>query len=216
VGQLRGAYQKMRHYERMRRKEFYYRQAKKHGYRSRAAYKLKQLHRRYDLFKRGWTVLDVGAAPGGWSQIAAQYVAPHGKVYAVDIEVLEPIPNVISIKGDITSEETKERLKVLIDEPIDIVICDISPDVTGNWSTDHARQIYLAEQALKFSLSDILKQGGRFVCKLFQGDLFERYISNLKQLFMAVHLYKPRASRKKSAEIYVVAKGLKQGPLKRK
>jgi 23S rRNA (uridine2552-2'-O)-methyltransferase len=203
------------HRTRKHRREFYYREAKKEGYRSRAAFKLKQIHKKFNIFKYGDLVLDVGAAPGGWSQIAAQYIGGQGRVYALDLEYLEPIENVLSIQGDITEQKTQERLQKIIGKPVDIVICDISPNVSGNWSTDHARQIYLAEHTLRLAISGVLKQGGKFVCKLFMGDLHETYIENLKKLFTVVYLFKPKASRKSSAEIYAIAKGLKKGPLQK-
>ena len=206
----------MSHRERMRKKEFYYREARRVGYRSRASYKLIQIHQKFNIFKVGNIVLDIGAAPGGWSQIASKYVQPAGKVYALDLEYMEPLDYVTVIQGDITEEETKERLKTLIGVPVDVVICDISPKVSGNWSTDHARQIYLSEEALKLSISGILKQGGKFICKLFQGDLFDQFHENLKKLFTVVYLFKPKASRKASAEIYAICKGLKKGPIKLK
>lgn len=206
----------MSHRERQRRREFYYREAQRVGYRSRASFKLKQINDKFDIFKNGDIVLDLGAAPGGWSQIASNLVIPGGRVYALDLEYIEPMDGVYTIQGDITDSDTWERLKTIIGEPVDIVICDLSPKVSGNWSTDHARQIYLSEQALRLSVSGILKRGGKFVCKLFQGDLFDAYMDNLKKLFQVVYLYKPKASRKASAEIYAIAKGLKQGPMKQK
>ncbi|MHA1220480.1 MAG: SAM-dependent methyltransferase, partial [Candidatus Heimdallarchaeota archaeon] len=125
---------------RRRKREFYYREAVREGYRSRASYKLIQLQEKFTIFKSGNLVLDVGAAPGGWSQIASDFIKPNGIVYAVDLEYIEPLENVITIRGDITTNETKNRLKALIPAPLDVVICDISPKVSGNWSTDHARQ----------------------------------------------------------------------------
>jgi len=200
--------------QKKRRREFYYREAIREGYRSRASYKLIQIQEKFNIFKSGNLVLDVGAAPGGWSQVASNYIKPNGRVYAVDLEYIEPIDNVIAIRGDISEEETKDRIRALIAAPVDVVICDISPKISGNWSTDHARQIYLAEETLRLSISDILKQGGKFVCKLFMGDLYEAYLSNVKILFHVVYTYKPKASRKGSAEVYVIAKGLKKGPIK--
>ena len=206
----------MDHRERQRKREFYYREAQREGYRSRASYKLIQIEEKFTVFKKGDIVLDLGAAPGGWSQIAANYVAPRGRVYAIDLEYIEPIDYVITIQGDITDPELIERLQTIIGEPVDMVISDLSPKVSGNWSTDHARQIYLSESALRLSIQGILKQGGKFICKLFQGDLFEDFVANLKKLFTVVYLYKPKASRKASAEIYAVCKGLKKGPIKKK
>jgi len=202
------------HRDRQRRREHYYREAIKAGYRSRASYKLKQINKKFEVFKVGNIVLDIGASPGGWSQVASELVRPSGKVYALDIEYMEPLDNVFIIQGDITDKDTQVRLKTIIGVPLDVVICDISMKVSGNWSTDHARQIYLSEEALRLSATGLLKQGGKFVCKLFQGDLFEAFMENVKKLFTVVYLYKPKASRKQSAEIYVVAKGLKKGPIK--
>ncbi len=200
----------------MRRREFYYREAQRIGYRSRATFKLKQIQEKFTVFKIGDIVLDVGAAPGGWSQIATEFVGIPGRVYAVDLDFIEPIDFVISIQGDITDRKTHERLKTLIGEPVDIIISDLSPKVTGNWSTDQARQIFLSEQALRLAVSGLLKQGGKFVSKVFQGDLYEQFLAIVKQLFTVVYLYKPKASRKGSAEIYVIAKGLKKGPRKKR
>ena len=202
------------HRERKRRREFYYREAQRVGYRSRASFKLIQIQEKFEVFKEGVIAVDLGAAPGGWSQVAAKYVGARGRVYAVDLEYIEPIENVISIQGDLTEQKTHERLKTLIGDPVDIIISDLSPKVSGNWSTDHARQIYLSEQSLRLAINDVLKQGGKFVCKLFQGDLFDAFMANLKKLFTVVYLFKPKASRKQSAEIYVIAKGLKKGPIK--
>ncbi|NHJ87116.1 MAG: RlmE family RNA methyltransferase [Asgard group archaeon] len=203
----------MSHRRDTRKKEYYYKEAKKAGYRSRASYKLIQIQKKFNIFKAGDNVIDIGAAPGGWSQIASEFIKP-GRVYAVDLEYIEPLDGVLAIQGDITDPKTLERVKTLVNDPVDTVICDISPKVSGNWSTDHARQIYLSELALKFTISGILKQGGKFVCKLFQGDLIEDYISNLKKLFTVVYLFKPKASRSRSAEVYTISKGLKKGPIK--
>ncbi len=200
----------------MRRREFYYREAQRIGYRSRATFKLKQIQEKFTVFKIGDIVLDVGAAPGGWSQIATEFVGIPGRVFAVDLDYIEPIDFVISIQGDITDKKTHERLMTLIGEPVDIIISDLSPKVTGNWSTDQARQIFLSEQALRLAVSGLLKQGGKFVSKIFQGDLYEQFLDIVKKLFTVVYLYKPKASRKGSAEIYVIAKGLKKGPLKKR
>ncbi|MBD3193364.1 MAG: 23S rRNA (uridine(2552)-2'-O)-methyltransferase [Candidatus Heimdallarchaeota archaeon] len=205
----------MSHWERQRKREFYYQEAKKAGYRSRAAFKLIQIQRKFNVFKKGNIVLDLGAAPGGWTQVAYNFVSPIGKVYAVDLEYLEPIEGVLAIKGDITDPKLKKRLRRLIGKPVDVIISDMSPKITGNWSTDHARQIYLSELAFKLCLEDFLVWGGKFVCKLFQGDLFEQFVENLKKVFQFVYLYKPKASRKSSAEIYAIAKGFTKGPTRK-
>ncbi len=204
----------MTHRRKTRKREFYYREAIREGYRSRASYKLKQLHEKFDIFKVGNLVLDIGAAPGGWSQVASTYVQPAGRVYAVDIDYMDPIEKVIAIQGDMSDPETRKRLKTIIGGPVDVIISDISPKITGNWSTDHARQIFLTEQALRLCVAGLLKRGGKFVCKLFMGDLHEDFIKNLKKLFTVVYTYKPKASRKGSAEFYVVAKGFTKGPIK--
>ncbi|MHA1188575.1 MAG: SAM-dependent methyltransferase [Candidatus Heimdallarchaeota archaeon] len=170
----------MTHRERMRRREHYYREAIKAGYRSRAAFKLKQINTKFEIFKVGNIVLDIGASPGGWSQVTSELVQPRGKVYALDIVYMEPLDNVYVIKGDITDKDTQERLRTIIGVPLDVVVCDISPKVSGNWSTDHARQIYLSEEALRLSVNGLLKHL-LMVCSNKEGNT---YANCSKEIFL--------------------------------
>ncbi len=186
-------------------KDYYFKLAKKQGYRSRAAYKLKQINKRFGVIKKGYTVVDLGASPGGWSQVASELSG--GKVVAVDISPMKPIEGVEFLRGDITSASTIKALKDMIKEA-DVVLCDAAPNLSGRWSYDHARSVELAESALKIARV-LLKPGGNFVVKVFQGDLLNDYVKNVREGFRYVKLHSPQASRKESAEIYVIAKKYK-------
>ena len=190
-----------------RRRDEYRKRAKIEGYRSRAAYKLAQIDSKFKLIRKGETVVDLCAAPGGWSQYASIKVGEKGRVIAVDKMKIKPIEDVANICGDITAFEEilKTIEEVLKDEKADVVLSDCSPSVSGKWSLDHARQIFLAE-ASRTLVTKILKRGGNFVVKVFQGDLLEEYVTKIKRGFSFVKRLKPKASRKKSAEIYIIAK----------
>lgn len=190
-----------------RRRDEYRKRAKVEGYRSRAAYKLAQIDSKFKLIHKGDTIVDLCAAPGGWSQYASKKVGEKGRVIAVDQVNIKPIENVANICGDITAFEEilKTIEEVLKDKKADVVLSDCSPSVSGNWSLDHARQIFLAEASLKIA-TKILKPGGNFVVKVFQGDLLEEFITKIKRRFKFVKRLKPKASRKKSAEIYIITK----------
>ncbi len=188
------------------RKDYFYRKAKKEGYRSRAAFKLKQISSRFDLIKKGDTVVDLGAAPGGWLQVAKELSS--GKVVGVDILPIEEIEGVDVIKGDIRLDTTVEKIREKIKkEGADVVICDAAPNLSGNWSYDHARSIDLATSALGCARK-LLKNGGDFAVKVFQGDMFPDFLENVRQRFAKVQAFSPEASRKQSAEIYVIGKQL--------
>lgn len=202
-----------------RRKDYYYRRAKREKYRSRASYKLMQLNKKYQLFSASDVVIDLGAAPGGWSQVAHEIVGDTGVVVSVDIEDMEPIEGVLFIKGDITKERTIDSVIAVIKESVpaakrkeerfvDAVISDMSPNISGNYSIDHARSVYLAEVALTFA-KKVLKPGGNFVVKVFQGDMFEDFLKSVKKEFEFAKAHSPKASRASSSEIYVVGKGYK-------
>lgn len=182
--------------------DHFYRMAKKEGYRSRAAYKLKQIDERFHVIRRGDTVVDLGAAPGGWLQVAEELSG--GTIIGVDIQPIRSLNGVITIKGDITSEDTVSRIKQLV-KNADVVLCDAAPNLSGNWSYDHARSIDLAEHAL-LCAEQILKPGGNFIVKVFQGDLFSYYLQKVRSLFKNVRAHSPAASRKESAEMYIIAK----------
>ncbi|MFX1511135.1 MAG: RlmE family RNA methyltransferase [Promethearchaeota archaeon] len=199
------------------RKDFYAKKAKREGYKSRAAFKLQQIHQKFRLFRKGQIVVDLCGAPGGWSQIAKLEVGKSGKVILVDLQKLK-LDGIHSIKGDITSQTTLEAIQELLQEwqglttiehlKVDIILADCSPNVSGAWQTDHARQIWLSENALKLALA-LLSNQGIFVCKVFQGDLLNDFISSLRQSFLSVRAWKPLASRKESSELYLISKTLK-------
>jgi len=187
-----------------RKKDFYYRKAKLEGLRSRAAYKLKQLDKKFKIFKGVKKVLDLCCAPGGWLQYSLRRVGGDGLVIGVDLVEIVPLPNVYFIRGDITGEETLEKIIKIANGKIDLVLSDCSPNVSGVWELDHARQIYLAETSLEVARK-VLRKGGKFVVKVFQGDLFANYLDKVRDFFKVVKVTKPEASRKESAEMYVVA-----------
>jgi 23S rRNA (uridine2552-2'-O)-methyltransferase len=188
------------------RRDYFYRKAKEEGYRSRAAFKLKQINEKFSIIKKGDTVVDLGAAPGGWLQVAMELSG--GRVVGVDLLPIEEIKGVETIRGDIRLEATVEKIRERIQkEGADVVICDAAPNLTGNWSYDHARSIDLATSALECARK-ILKPGGRFAVKVFQGDMFPEFLSKVRRHFVKVKAFSPEATRKQSAEIYVIGKRL--------
>jgi 23S rRNA (uridine2552-2'-O)-methyltransferase len=190
-----------------RRKEPYHRWAKEQGYRSRAAFKLKQLNERFGFLDGAKCVLDIGAAPGGWLQVSAEAVGKDGLVLGVDIERIAPLglKNVKTIVGDIRDEETFERIEGKLPGRVDVILSDLSPNVSGAWEVDHFRQIELVRMALKAS-GRFLKPGGWFVAKVFQGSEYDALLEEVREVFSFLKVVKPRASRKESAEIYLVAR----------
>ncbi|KCZ72131.1 23S rRNA methylase [Candidatus Methanoperedens nitroreducens] len=193
------------------RRDYYYRKAKEKGYRSRAAFKLKQINERFNIIRKGDTVVDLGAAPGGWLQVAHELSG--AKVVGVDILPIEEIEGVETIKGDIRLDSTVEKIKKKIKEGADVVICDAAPSLSGSWSYDHARSIDLAESALECARK-LLKPDGRFVVKVFQGDMFPDFLNKVRDHFVKVQAFSPQATRKQSAEIYVIGKRLLPGLIK--
>lgn len=188
------------------RRDFFYRKAKVEGYRSRAAFKLKQINEKFKIIKKGDTVVDLGAAPGGWLQVAKELSG--GKVLGVDILPIDEIEGVDVIKGDIRLDTTIEKIRGKIEKDgADVVICDAAPNLSGSWSYDHARSIDLATSALECARK-ILKPGGNFAVKVFQGDMFPGFLNKVREYFGKVQAFSPEASRKQSAEIYVIGKQL--------
>lgn len=185
----------------------YYRRAKEEGYRSRAAFKLMQLDERFGFLDGAKYVLDIGAAPGGWLQVAAEAVGEDGLVVGVDLDEIAPLglDNVKTIIGDIRDEKTLERIEEQLLGPVDVVLSDLSPNVSGVWELDHFRQIELVRMALKASRR-VLRPGGWFVAKVFQGSEYDTLVTELESAFSFVKAMKPKASRKESAEIYLVAR----------
>ncbi len=187
----------------------YVKKAQKAGYRSRAAFKLLEIQEKDRVVKPGMRVVDLGAAPGGWSQIARDLVGEKGQVIALDILPMDPIAGVDIIQGDFREDEPLAQLRNLLDgEPVDLVISDLAPNVTGMASVDQPRAIYLCELALDFA-RESLKPGGGFVIKVFQGAGFDEYLKSLRQSFGRVVSRKPASSRPKSREIYLVAGNFK-------
>lgn len=187
----------------------YVQQAKESGYRSRAAYKLLEIQEKDKILVKGMTVVDLGAAPGGWSQIVAKRVGQSGKVIALDILPMESINGVDIVLGDFHNPEVLgELMKVLEGKPVDLVISDMAPNLSGISVIDQARAFALAESALDFA-SKVLAKNGAFLIKLFQGSGFQGYVNDLKGSFQQVLIRKPKASRLESKEIYLLAKGYK-------
>ena len=189
-----------------RKRDYYYKKAKKENYRSRAAYKLIQIDERFGIFRKGNTVIDLGASPGGWSQVAAEKAGDAGRVIAVDIKPVEPIDGVLFIKGDARSESVLSNIKeTLSGVSADVVISDMAPNISGNYSFDHARSIELAEMALGYA-DRFLGKGGNMVVKVFDGDMAQEYFGTVRERFGVVKRYAPKASRKSSSEIYIIGK----------
>jgi 23S rRNA (uridine2552-2'-O)-methyltransferase len=188
----------------------YVAEARRVGYRSRAAFKLEQLDVRFHLLGRGIRVLDLGCAPGGWSQIAARAVGARGIVVGVDLSPTDSLPGATLIEGDFRDEATVAKIRVALGGPADLVLSDMAAPATGHAATDHLRVVALAEDA--FSLAKtLLKPGGAFVAKVFQGGAEGELLAALKQSFAELRHAKPAASRAESAETYVVAKGFRGG-----
>ena len=187
----------------------YVQQAKHLGYRARSAFKLTEIDAKDHLLKPGMLVVDLGATPGGWSQIAAQKVGERGRVIALDLVEMVGLPGVTFIQGDFTEAETLDTLvQRLAGQAVDLVISDMAPNISGIVLADQARGFYLAELALDFAVNH-LKPGGGFVVKVFQGGDFDAYLKVLRSRFKHVSIRKPEASRSKSSEVYLVGKDLK-------
>jgi len=186
----------------------YVARAKREGYRSRAAYKLLEIDEKYRILKPGQRVVDLGAAPGGWSQIAAKVVGPKGKVVGIDLLPIDPMPGVEFIELDFLDESAPGRLIDMLGGPADIVMSDMAANTTGHKKTDHLRIIGLAEAAIYFA-REILAPGGAFIAKVFQGGTENQLLADLKRDFAVVRHVKPAASRADSAELYVMATGFR-------
>ena len=190
----------------------YVEEAKRQGYRSRAAFKLAEIDDKYHLLKPGLTVVDLGAAPGGWSQIAAQRVgltAGKGKVVALDLVAMEPVQGVIQLTVDMTDGDSPERIREALDgKPADVVLSDMHAPAIGHKSTDHLRIMSLVEAALDLA-EEILAPGGAFLCKVLQGGADKELVARLNRSFAKVRHVKPKASRADSAEMYVLATGFR-------
>ena len=190
--------------------DFYVREAQAQGYRSRAAFKLMEIDERDHLFRPGMAVVDLGAAPGGWSQVAAQQLRGKGRVVALDLLEMVGLAGVECIQGDFTEASVLQQLEAtLAGQRVDLVICDMAPNITGVSASDQARSYYLAELALDFART-WLQPEGVFLVKVFQGEGFEAYMKAARAVFKSVAARKPKASRDRSREVYLLGRDLRE------
>ena len=191
-------------------KDSYVRKAKEQGYRSRAAFKLQEIDARDKLLRPGVNVVDLGAAPGGWSQVAAGRVGPAGRVVAVDLLEITPISGVMVLRGDVREVQVREAVRASLAGPADVVLCDLSPNISGIASADQANAARLAELAIEFS-REVLKPTGVLLLKAFQGEAFGEVLARLRAGFGSVVTRKPAASRGESRETYLLARAPRPG-----
>jgi 23S rRNA (uridine2552-2'-O)-methyltransferase len=186
--------------------EHYYKQAQKTGYRARSAFKLLQINNKFNVIKNNNVVIDLGAAPGGWSQVAKKIVGENGTVVGIDLSSIKAIDGIVFLRGDMTQDESITRLREIIgDKQVDVVISDMSPNISGNYGVDQARSVFLCEQALK-TANILLKKNGNFICKIFEGEDLKDFIKKTEAIFKTVRQFNPPASRKTSSEVYIIAK----------
>ncbi len=185
----------------------YVKRAQVDGYRSRASYKLLELIEKDKLVRTGMVVLDLGSAPGGWSQVVAPLVGPTGRTVASDILPMAPIPHVTFLQGDFTEQDVFDRILAALEgKPVDLVMSDMAPNISGVDAADQASSMYLVELALEMARA-VLAPGGNFVTKVFHGEGYEAYLKALRSSFDKVLVRKPQASRSRSREVYVLGKG---------
>jgi len=188
------------------RKDHYRKLAHEQGFRSRAAFKLKELNQSYRLIGPGFSVLDLGCAPGGWTQMAVKLVGNQGKVMGVDLSYVEEIPGAYIIRENIEDEHVIDEVMSYFGRKVNAVICDLSPQVSGNWSVDHAKQISLNYDCTKI-MDKVLAHKGNAVFKVFDGEYSMEFKNYIKKKFVRINLTKPQASRKQSSELYCVCLG---------
>lgn len=187
----------------------YVKQAQVDGYRSRASYKLIEINKKDKLIKPGMLAIDLGSAPGGWSQIMAPWVGAKGKVIASDILPMDTLNDVDFIQGDFTEDDVFEQIMAVVDgRPVDVVVSDMAPNLSGVNAADQYSSMYLVELALDMARK-VLKPGGSFCAKVFQGVGYEEYLKDVRESFDKVLIRKPAASRPRSREVYLVGKGFK-------
>ena len=186
----------------------YVKLAQKQGYRARAAFKLLEINEKDKLIQADTVLADLGSAPGSWSQVATELIGPRGRVIAMDILPMDPVPGVEFIQGDFREDEVLQQFVDLLNgQKLDLVISDIAPNMSGNTVTDQARSFYLCELAYDFAINH-LKPGGHFLIKVFQGAGYQEYVKLLRESFAEVVVRKPKASRDRSNEIYLLARKL--------
>ncbi|QSZ66447.1 RlmE family RNA methyltransferase [Methanofollis aquaemaris] len=185
----------------------YYKKAMKEGFRARAAYKLTEIQKRFSMIREDDNVVDLGAAPGSWLQVLQGLT--HGRIIGVDLNSIAPMEGVTTVVGDFTTPEVQEEIRTLAEGTVSVVTCDASPKLSGATSYDQARAIALGEDALTFAVT-LLKEGGNFVCKTFQGEDFPEFYAEVKKHFHSVRTYRPPASRRGSREVYIIAKNFRR------
>lgn len=184
----------------------YVKRAQQKGYRARAAFKLEELNARDKLIRPGMCIVDLGAAPGSWSQLAAELMGGRGRIVALDILPMAPLPGVQVLQADFTEDAALAALhEALGGQPVDLVMSDMAPNISGESAVDQPRAMYLAELALEFA-GQVLRPGGDFLVKLFQGEGFDAYVRDVRQQFGKVVIRKPKASRPRSREVYLLAR----------
>lgn len=189
--------------------DIYVQKAQQDGYRTRASYKLIELDEKDQLIKPGMTIIDLGSAPGGWSQVVGRKLNGKGVVIASDILPMDPVADVEFIQGDFTEESVfNELMAIVAGRPVDLVISDMAPNMSGVSSIDQPGSVYLVELALDMA-RQVLRPDGQFVAKVFQGDGFDEYVKEVRQSFTKVLIRKPKASRPRSREVYIVGKGFR-------
>ena len=189
------------------RRDTYVRQSKVDGYRARSAYKLIEINEKFKIFKGGLTVIDIGAAPGSWSQYASKVVR-NGKIISIDLKEMEPIDNTVQIKGDFTDDKTQQKIKELLVSKSDVVMSDMAVNTTGIKNIDSIQTGELCKEAMIFS-KDIISNGGFFVSKIFMGGSFNEIVQLGKKIFKEVKVFKPKSSRKDSKESFIICKNLR-------
>ena len=189
------------------RRDTYVRQSKVDGYRARSAYKLIEIDEKFKIFKGGLTVIDIGAAPGSWSQYASKVVR-NGKIISIDLKEMEPIDNTVQIKGDFTEDETQQKIKEFLVSKSDVVMSDMAVNTTGIKNIDSIQTGELCKEAMIFS-KDIISNGGFFVSKIFMGGSFNEIVQLGKKIFKEVKVFKPKSSRKDSKESFIICKNLR-------
>jgi len=189
------------------RRDIYVRQSKVDGYRARSAYKLIEIDKKFKIFKGGLSVIDIGAAPGSWSQYAFK-AAKSGKLISIDLKKMEPIGNSVQIQGDFTEEKTQEEIKKKINGKVDVVMSDMAVDTTGIKNIDSIQTGELCKEAIFFA-KDLMKENGYFISKIFMGGTFNEIVAEGKKYFKEVKVFKPKSSRKDSKESFIICRKIR-------
>ena len=189
------------------RRDIYVRQSKVDGYRARSAYKLIEIDEKFKIFKGGLSVIDIGAAPGSWSQYALK-ASKSGKLISIDIKKMEPIGNSVQIQGDFTEEKTQEEIKKYINDKVDVVMSDMAVDTTGIKNIDSIQTGELCKEAMNFA-KDLMKENGYFISKIFMGGTFNEIVAEGKKYFKEVKVFKPKSSRKDSKESFIICRKIR-------